>query len=150
MSIIIVMNKNIKYIIVIVTIFLSACSNVSPVSEVKSSKFGSSGKALEELILKHPNYKKETLVWDQKSPKEGLIVECSYEVNEGDGFIVAMSFEVTQKTVMMTRAQIFSKNKAVGIIRHLEPEDYIDALEKKTSIVDAAIMPLYINRSKFK
>lgn len=122
------------------------CSNVSPVAEVKKAKFGETEKTLEELIIDHPDYKKDTLIWDQSSPKEGLIVECTYEIKEGDGFIVSMAFEVTQKNVMMTKAQIFSKYKTDGMILHLEPEKYIQALESKSSIKDASIKPFFINR----
>lgn len=136
-----------KYFL-IVLLFVTACTNASPVKEVKISKFGKTDRTLEALILSHPSFKKNTLLWDQKSPKQGLIVECTYEINEGDGFIVAMSFEVSQKNVMMTKAQIFSKNKSDGIIRHLEPEKYIEALEDKTSITEASIMPLFINRRR--
>lgn len=142
------MLRNLKYVFFSAVLALVACTNVSPAQAVKESKFGATGKTLQELIQDHPKFKKGSLIWEQTSPKEGLIVECTYEITEGDGFIVAMDFEVTQKTVMMTRAQIFSKNKSDGIIRHLEPERYIDALESKSSISESAIMPLFINNRK--
>lgn len=137
-----------KTLVSLCLLFVMACANVTPVSAVKESKFGNSGKTLLVLIEEHPSYKKGSLIWEQTSPKEGLIVKCSYEITESDGFIVDMDFEVTQKTVMMTRAQIFSKNKADGIIRHLEPEKYVVALENKKSISESAIMPLFINNKK--
>lgn len=140
------MFSRLKNLFVVSLIFLVACTNASPVMEVKKSKFGETDKTLEELILGHPSYKKDTLIWGQTSPKEGLIVDCTYEISEGDGFIVAMAFEVTQKNVMMTKAQIFSKYKSDGMILHLEPEKYIEALEGKKSIKDASIKPFFINR----
>lgn len=132
-----VVNMFKRPLIYFVIFLMCGCSNVSPLKEVKNASFGASGIGIGRLVDKHPEIDNDSIRWIQRGAQDGWKVDCKFKLKKYEKYEVFLSFEVFQYSVEMTMADLF--NRETGFAYHFDPEKFIVALERKTSIFDTAI-----------